>query len=988
VSYHTFSVEVTDIDGDNDLDVVVGTAFNVEWYENIDGMGNFGARQYIDNWATETNSVSSGDFDGDGDIDVVAGLGDINRVVWYENLDGLGTFADRVIIGNELYKPQQVYTADLDNDGDLDITATSFTFLDEVYWYENLDGQGNFSIEKTITDKANGARKISTGDYDLDGDLDIVIASTSDQEIAIYESINASGDFGEQNVISTNIVHPKYVTSADIDNDGDLDLLTASFDDDKIAWYENIDGLGTFGKQNHITSFAVRAEVAIAGDLDGDGDLDVISGSKVDNKLAWYKNQDGLGDFGPQIIISDLVESLISIILIDIDGDGDLDIATTTEANGYILIWYENLDGLGNFGSEIGITQGDYQSIKSLIAYDMDLDGDVDIIQGKEGNLGLLENTDGQGNFDYHNYGVYSGSVNALSIADIDGDGDMDIIVSGSYIYWLENIDGFGDFGVKHDVYVSSFYATTLETLDVDNDGDFDIVAGSYSNDKLYWFENLNGQGIFGEEQLIADVVKIEKIVIGDINGDDKIDIISASYIGNIVQWFENLGILGNEISGTIKLDVDLDGCDVEDVSVGNILIETNNGSNSFSTFTDNNGEYSFNTNEGDFTTIIGSNLPNYLTVTPSSHISNFVGFGNTDIADFCLVPNQTINDVNISFYPLEDARPGFDVTYQMVYRNVGTTILTDVVELIFDESKIIFIEASQAPDIQSSNSLTFGYSNLLPFETRTIELSFNVFTPPTVAIGDVLTFTAIINPVAGDYTEGDNTFNLEQIVIGAYDPNDIQVLEGDEIYLDEADGYLHYIIRFQNTGNAAAINVNVLNELDPNLDWSTLQIENISHPNTVEILDGNQVEFIFENINLPDMNTNEPESHGFIAYKIKPIGNIDIGDSMSNNASILFDFNLPIYTNTVTTTIVENLSINDNSINMVTVYPNPTKGLLNVATNGLTIENISIINLQGIVLKNIPHKNKIDVSELATGLYFIQLSIDGKIITKKFIKN
>ena len=138
----------------------------------------------------------------------------------------------------------------------------------------------------------------------------------------------------------------------------------------------------------------------------------------------------------------------------------------------------------------------------------------------------------------------------------------------------------------------------------------------------------------------------------------------------------------------------------------------------------------------------------------------------------------------------------------------------------------------------------------------------------------------------------------------------------------------------------------------------------------------------------MPDNTTNEEESHGYIQYKIKPKNTIGVGDVMSNNANIFFDFNPPVATNTVTTTVVENLSVNDNNINRIKIYPNPTKGILNIAANGSIVEEITIFNLQGMVLKNTSNKNEIDVSSLATGLYFLQLSVEGKSVTKKFIKD
>ncbi len=104
----------------------------------------------------------------------------------------------------------------------------------------------------------------------------------------MYEN-DGAGNFGEQQIITTNADGANSVYAADLDGDGDLDVLSASGFDDKIAWYEN-DGTGNFGTQQIITTNADAAQVVYAADLDGDGDLDVLSASVGDDKIAWYEN--------------------------------------------------------------------------------------------------------------------------------------------------------------------------------------------------------------------------------------------------------------------------------------------------------------------------------------------------------------------------------------------------------------------------------------------------------------------------------------------------------------------------------------------------------------------------------------------------------------------------------------------------------------------------------------------------------------------------
>ena len=279
---------------------------------------------------------------------------------------------------------------------------------------------------------------------------------------------------------------------------------------------------------------------------------------------------------------------------------------------------------------------------------------------------------------------------------------------------------------------------------------------------------------------------------------------------------------------------------------------------------------------------------------------------------------------------------------------------------------------------------------NLNPFETRTIDLEFNVFAPPITNIDDVLVSTATINPVSGDETEEDNVFELNQTVIGSYDPNDITVLEGDEIFIEDANKYLHYLIRFQNTGTASAINVNVEHVLDDKLDWATMQLESLSHTGRVEIENQTDVSFIFNNINLADSTSDEPNSHGFIAFKIKPKSNVQVGDIISGVADIYFDFNPPIITNTVSTEVVESLSIDEANAETVKLYPNPAKNMIEMTSNQV-IKSLMVIDINGRVLQILEILTtdySLDISNLSKGVYFVELQSGESKSTKKFIKN
>ena len=135
---------------------------------------------------------------------------------------------------------------------------------------------------------------------------------------------------------------PDSVYAADLDGDGDQDVLSASLNDHKIAWYENTDGLGTFGHQQVLTKSAYSASSVYATDLDGDGDQDVLSALRGSDEIIWFENTDGFGTFGPQKVITMIANAAVSVYSADLDGDGDTDVLSASQGDDKIA-WYENL---------------------------------------------------------------------------------------------------------------------------------------------------------------------------------------------------------------------------------------------------------------------------------------------------------------------------------------------------------------------------------------------------------------------------------------------------------------------------------------------------------------------------------------------------------------------------------------------------------------------------------------------------------------------
>jgi len=338
------SVFVADVDGDTDLDVLSASFWDskIAWYENVDGLGTFGPEQVITTMASDARAVFAADLDGDNDVDVLSASSLDNTIAWYENTDGLGLFGPRHTIENQASEARAVIAADLDGDSDMDVLSASLAD-DTIAWYENTDGAASFGSPIVISTAADGPIAIFAADLDGDTDLDVLSASSNDNEIAWYEN-NGTGTFGPQQIIFAGALGAWSVFAADVDGDADVDVLSASLLDGTVAWYENLDGMGTFGPQLPISTMVQVAISVFAADMDLDGDVDVISGSLGD-QIFWHPNLDGTGRFGSPQLVSAAGDGLSSVFAADLDGDGDLDIAAASNFDDEIS-WYENLLGI------------------------------------------------------------------------------------------------------------------------------------------------------------------------------------------------------------------------------------------------------------------------------------------------------------------------------------------------------------------------------------------------------------------------------------------------------------------------------------------------------------------------------------------------------------------------------------------------------------------------------------------------------------------
>jgi len=238
--------------------------------------------------------------------------------------------------------------------------------------------------------------------------------------------------------------------------------------------------------------------------------------------------------------------------------------------------------------------------------------------------------------------------------------------------------------------------------------------------------------------------------------------------------------------------------------------------------------------------------------------------------------------------------------------------------------------------------------------------------------------------------------YNECQENIGSVDPNDKRVfneagVETDRVDLDE---YIYYHIRFQNTGTDTAFTVRVVDPISAQLDLNTLEMLTASQPYTYEITDGPDLVVRFENILLPDSSTNEPASHGFFKFRIKPLEGLDYGTDIPNQASIYFDFNEPVETGEVTTTLLPTVNTKEiNLLNHLEVLPNPAHDfvMLQLSTGEkIDFDTYKMDDQFGrtIIAGQAIDGGPINVEQLISGMYSILIQENGLLVAVgRFIK-
>ncbi len=818
------------------------------------------------------------------------------------------------------------------------------------YWIVKTDSIGNIHWQKTFggnyNDHLNSVAQTLDGGYILGG----------------WSDSNISGDKTENS------------TSDDF-----WIIKTDSLGN--IQWQNTIGGNGNDG-------LASIAKTSDGGYILGGSSNSNISGDKTENSFGytdfWIVKIDSLGNMQWQNTIGGSnVDYLFSIAQTSdggyiLGGFSNSDISGTKTENCYggDDYWIVKTDSLGNIQWQKTIGGNDVDKLYS-------------IVQTSDGGyiLGGFSNSNISGNKSENCYGAYDNwivktdSLGTIQWQNTIGGSENDYLYSisqtsdGRYIVggWSEsNISG-------NKTEISNGYQ------------DFWIVKTDITGGILW--QNTIGGVLKDELSVVLQTSNDGYVLAGssdsNISGDK-----NENYYGGWDYWIVKITDNYNLINGKLFIDSNSNGTqDIGELTVFNKkIIESNTSRFSFS---EQSGNYTVSVlNPGNYS--VAPDLINYYTAVPASHNAVFTGIQQTDsLNDFAFQPVGIFNDLCVKITPLGPFRSGFNSSYLVKYSNVGTTTLNPTV-IFFPDNDVSFVSANPVASSVTLDSIVWNFGPLAPFQSEQILITVNGNIG--VPIGTLINSGVRIEPIAGDANLLCNQSYWEVYTTGSYDPNDI-VVDEDTLLSTQFPNppFLEYLIRFQNTGNDTAFTVKILNLIDTNkLDLSTFEFVVSSNPVNLSWLPWERnMQFMFNNILLPDSNINEPQSHGFVRYRIQPKSNLVADDSITNNAAIYFDFNNPILTNTATTHIVLPTSIQEiiSSGNLL-LYPNPANSSLTIETRTLMASGSKLIvtdvagrTLLSKTVEGNSTKHQIDISSFSSGVYFVQLDGGKGIERGRFVK-
>jgi hypothetical protein len=403
---------------------------------------------------------------------------------------------------------------------------------------------------------------------------------------------------------------------------------------------------------------------------------------------------------------------------------------------------------------------------------------------------------------------------------------------------------------------------------------------------------------------------------------------------------------------------------------------------------TDAEGKYTIGVPAGDHTLSVQPlNYPIH-SISPDTMFVSLPEIATVvDQGHFAVSIDEISYDLSVSAIWQTPVRPGFNCRMQFLIQNLGNAVTN--VEVTLQYAEILTFLSSTVEPVSSAPGLTWILDELGFGEVQFITVHFNA------TVDAVLGSEVVMHLHAMDVLDLDpasNTYVLVDEVVGSYDPNDKKVTPS--VLLPEqglAGHRLEYLIRFQNTGTYLAERVLITDTLSTDLLPQTLQFLGSSHSCTWFYREG-ALHVLFEDIMLPDSTSNEPESHGFVLFRIHTRDQLLVGDQIPNIANIYFDFNEPVITDPAVLAVVLPTAIAATIMEEVQLYPVPTNGILNLRHDGfwagaeVVITSITgAIASRGMITSALDAQ--LDLTGLSSGVYIISISKGGSLWTGRVVK-
>ncbi|MHC4500562.1 MAG: FG-GAP repeat domain-containing protein [Planctomycetota bacterium] len=314
------------------------------WWENTDGKSTAWVKHVVDVDFGRVHVVLPLDIDGDRDTDIVGSDVEGGALVWWENVSGKGTSWQKQMIDTDCGDELLVFGADIDGDRDIDVVGATH-LGGGIYWWENSSGRGTDWVKHVVdsnTDKDYcRTHCLRLADMDWDGDVDIVASAGRESGINWWENPKSKGEEWARHYVVGSDGEVESVFPADLDGDGDMDLVGSIRDHDGLTWWENTNRTATEWVKHVVDSTYTDEQVVDAADMDNDGDLDIVASSRRINSINWWENRNGKATEWAKHVMNNDFDEAFSCYAADMDDDGKLDVLAVGRS-GSEIAWFEN----------------------------------------------------------------------------------------------------------------------------------------------------------------------------------------------------------------------------------------------------------------------------------------------------------------------------------------------------------------------------------------------------------------------------------------------------------------------------------------------------------------------------------------------------------------------------------------------------------------------------------------------------------------------